>query len=311
MSESLLENTHACNICNKSYASKSSLRNHNNKFHKTPVENNVVKPYNCRICCKLYNTSNSRWKHEKLCKVKKEEISNNVQNINQNIEGNNNLNHSNNTVNHITINNFGHETVDKLTKKQIKELANMKLNAYIGIIELLNFNKDLPENHTFCVTSLEGDYVNCLNTKTNQIEKINKKDFLDKVLNNALSKLEDLLFNIEFKTTANACVKQKYYEQLQEVNSQKDKMVGNRHRKLYHTNINQLSYNKKKLILDTWKTMPCKEETESDSETESSIEKTPYEYDMGLDNLDNEADNLDDEADNLDDETDNIDNVSR
>lgn len=289
-----LANIHRCNICNKNYANKSTLRNHNKKFHIIPVENNAIKTYNCRLCCKLYNTSNSRWKHEKVCKAKKEANTNNIQNIEanstQNIDGNNN---SNNTVNHITINNFGHETVDKLTKKQIKELANMKLNAYIGIIELLNFNKDLPENHSFCVTSLEGDYVNRLNTKTNQIEKINKKDFLDKVLNNALSKLEDLLFNIEFKTTANACVKQKYYEQLQEVNSQKDKMVGNRHRKIYHTNINQLSYNKKKLILDTWKTMPFKEESESDSETESSVEKTPYEYDMGLDNLDSE-DNEDD-----------------
>jgi hypothetical protein len=288
----------SCDICKKNYSSYQSLWIHNKKFHKNPVENHVVKTYNCRICCKIYNNVKSRWSHEKMCKAKKEGIAKNIQNIDGHSNNNNNLNHSNNTVNHITINNFGQETVDKLTKKQIKELANMKLNAYIGIIELLNFNKDLPENHTFCVTSLEGDYVNCLNTKTNQIEKINKKDFLDKVLNNALSKLEDLLFNIEFKTTANACVKQKYYEQLQEVNSQKDKMVGNRHRKIYHTNINQLSYNKKKLILDTWKTMPVKEETESDSETDSSIEKTPYEYDMRLDNLpsDYEDDESDDES---------------
>jgi hypothetical protein len=291
----------SCDICKKNYSSYQSLWIHNKKFHKSPVEN-IVKTYNCRICSKIYNNVKSRWSHEKICKVKKEEIANNVQNIEdnstQNIGGNNNnLNNSNNTVNHITINNFGHETVDKLTKKQIKELANMKLNAYIGIIELLNFNKDLPENHSFCVTSLEGDYVNCLNTKTNQIEKINKKDFLDKVLNNALSKLEDLLFNIEFKTTANTCVKQKYYEQLQEVNSQKDTMVGNRHRKIYHTNINQLSYNKKKLILDTWKTMPVKEETESDSETDSSIEKKPYQYDMGLDNLPSDYEDDDSEDD--------------
>ena len=80
-----------CNICNKIYASKSSLCNHNKKFHKinvinsntnvinsntnvinsnTNVINSNTKEYNCKYCNKIFTMRQYKWKHEQQCKIK-------------------------------------------------------------------------------------------------------------------------------------------------------------------------------------------------------------------------------------------------
>jgi hypothetical protein len=81
-----LDSSIKCNICNKVYSSKSSLCNHNKKFHNENInktdnsmkktDNSMkktdenIKNYNCRYCNKEYNNKNSRWSHEKICKIK-------------------------------------------------------------------------------------------------------------------------------------------------------------------------------------------------------------------------------------------------
>jgi len=84
-----------CNICIKTYASKSSLCNHNKKFHNKCSINNLkcsdnipvssdnipvssenvlissdTKNYNCRNCNKRFNNVKTRWSHEQKCKNK-------------------------------------------------------------------------------------------------------------------------------------------------------------------------------------------------------------------------------------------------
>jgi hypothetical protein len=82
-----------CNLCNKSYSSKSSLCNHNKKFHSINeiknsdnilkssdnilknsdnILNNVQskKIYKCRICNNIFNNIKTRWSHEQKCKTK-------------------------------------------------------------------------------------------------------------------------------------------------------------------------------------------------------------------------------------------------
>jgi len=79
-----------CEKCNKNYSSNSSLCNHNKKFHnikliKNNESQNIItksiensnNQYNCHYCNKTYIHFQSRWKHEKTCKViinKKEEL---------------------------------------------------------------------------------------------------------------------------------------------------------------------------------------------------------------------------------------------
>jgi hypothetical protein len=82
--------TYSCNICNKQYASQSSLCNHNKKFHDNNNKNNNkvlessqnsletsqnilkssqhIKIYNCKYCNKQYNNVKTRWGHQQKCK---------------------------------------------------------------------------------------------------------------------------------------------------------------------------------------------------------------------------------------------------
>lgn len=84
--KSELNNKLCCKICNKIYKSKSSLCNHNKKFHnnlnlkKSEIEYtetesspkkcnlSTVIDYSCRYCKKMYYNKNSRWSHEQKCK---------------------------------------------------------------------------------------------------------------------------------------------------------------------------------------------------------------------------------------------------
>jgi hypothetical protein len=76
---------YSCILCNKQYASKSSLCNHNKKFHNNNVVQkgtNVVLPVvvcgtsmsnnknQCKFCNKLFNDRSNKYKHEKICKKK-------------------------------------------------------------------------------------------------------------------------------------------------------------------------------------------------------------------------------------------------
>ena len=88
------KNQYYCKKCNRSYASQSSLCNHNKKFHTksikvkngkekcqdmttksniiTPILQNepIIKTFDCRFCNnKKYKHKQSRWAHEKICKV--------------------------------------------------------------------------------------------------------------------------------------------------------------------------------------------------------------------------------------------------
>jgi hypothetical protein len=127
-----------CNICNKKYASKQSLWNHNHKYHlpndnkkqtidnihdnkKQTIDNihdNKKQTFNdinnnriCKFCNNVFSHRNSRWKHEQKCKVKsnddqimelKKEINELKEKIN-NTQQASNINNSHNTTNTNTL----------------------------------------------------------------------------------------------------------------------------------------------------------------------------------------------------------------
>ena len=78
----IMENkkTIICDICKKSYSSQSSLINHCRNIHdvkniKKRNENDGC--YYCNHCKKPYLSIQSRWSHQKVCKVKIEELEKN------------------------------------------------------------------------------------------------------------------------------------------------------------------------------------------------------------------------------------------
>ncbi len=137
-----MTNDHKCIICDKFYASKQSLWNHNNKYHynliieKSSKSNsiqssksnseNVLKlssNNNCKYCSKNFKYKQGRWKHEQKCQVKSnndeimelkkklkdiEDKINNTQlasTITNNNNTNTNTNTNSNNTNNGTINN--------------------------------------------------------------------------------------------------------------------------------------------------------------------------------------------------------------
>ena len=248
-----------CNKCNKNYSSYQSLWIHNKKFHS---QVNLIKEKICEccICNKVLSCKQSKWRHEQKCKKSeknilqqendklKEEIKV-IKKQNKNII--NNIN--NGTINNknIIINQFGNESISLLSQEDIKNLASSNFNALVDIVKLLNFNENHPENHNFCTTSLEGDYVNVLNTENNQIEKVNKIDFYNNVLSKSIDKVNQLVVLLEFDEDYEK-LKPKFLSSLENIIKDPSLFLKANNNKIYNKNINQISYNNKELVLNTW-----------------------------------------------------------
>lgn len=261
-----------CIICNKEYRSYKSLWNHNKIYHKlNTIENEIIqvkKTYNCKYCNKIYKIKQSKYYHEKKCKQNtnneiKKNINNEINNLkkNTNLENINiNININNGIINNTIINSIGKENIRDVPILEIKELIKNKKNDYlIEMLKLTNFNDKIPENHNFCITSLEGKYVSILNSETNKIEKINKDIFFNKMIHISFAKFDDLFFILEMDEDVKKLVKIKYFERLQHQFDKKYNkhkfMLNEKNIKKYNLNINALAYNYKNMILNTWSTL--------------------------------------------------------
>ena len=255
---------YSCLICNKKYATYQTLWTHNKKFHKSdPIQTKKTeeKKYSCTFCNKDFKLRQYRWKHEKICKKNNKdiiELKNKINELEKHIIDkvpNNIVNNINNgsIINNITINNFGNESITNLTYEEIKKIAKKNINCLLYITKLLNFNEKYPENHSFCTTSLEGNYVTVYNKDKKILEKKNKNDFYDIVLLNSINKINDLIFHLEFTDDINKKkLGKKYIAKLENIINNNEYIYSNRHKKIYKTNINEISYNKKDTILNTW-----------------------------------------------------------
>jgi hypothetical protein len=295
--------SHYCNICNKSYSSSNSLWNHNKKFHTlkndicthnvtnlysfcspSVVLNSEKKNYNCYYCNKVLSSRQNKWRHEKVCITKnnnqeiiekqnqeiiklKEKLNNKLFISNTNNGTINNTNNINNNTNNIIINQIGKETIKSLPIKDILKIVRDGSNGPITCIKKLNFNKNIPENHSFCTTTLEGKHFTRINPKTQKPEKINKMEFIDEILDSSLKFINNISFLIEFDDAFKNKIPIEDQEKIKEIVINQNKFHEVRNKKIFFNNINDMSYNFKELILSTWKLIQNnKDETESESE---------------------------------------------
>lgn len=257
------EKKYICDICDKKYESYMGMWRHKKNIHTDKDENiiteniNEIKKYFCKYCTKEFNDRTTKWRHEKQkCGLNK--ITNNI-NINNttNNNSNNTINNTtNNTVNvnntnHITIVNFtqpGCEDISKLSQDQIKLIINEGLNSIIRMIEFINFNKELPENHTFCTTALNNKYLSAVDSTTNSVEKHRKIDYFDKVLLYSIAHMKNLTKSIVNKKT-----KKQFNETILSI---ENNIITNKdYKKIYIDQLNALSYNKKDIVQNTWDTL--------------------------------------------------------
>jgi hypothetical protein len=264
-----------CNLCNKEYSGYKSLWNHNNKFHKDNITNdksmisnlsvydkshisqkeNIIAKYNCQFCNKNYIHFQSRWKHEKTCKEKnnkliQKQINNNI------IQNNNNINTgtiNNNNQKQIIINQIGTELISCLSVKEILKIIDDNNNMPITCIKKLNFNKNIPENHSFCTTTLEGKHFTRINHKTQKPEKINKIDFINEVLESSLRFINNIYLMVDFDDSFRDKIPSDYQDKIKDIIDNQHKFHEAKNKKAFFNCINDMSYNFKDIIFETWK----------------------------------------------------------
>ncbi len=257
-----LEKKYHCDLCEKKYDTRGGLWKHTQSKHN---DTNIKKSNNvCKYCKKDFSDRKARWRHEKtICKSKldnsnldnSKNIINNIKKINNSTIGkmstdnstfnDNSTNIQNQTIN-ITINRLGCEDINVLTQDNIEEIINNGLDCAIKLIELINFNKEHPQNHSFCTTSLNNKYTSVFNTETNEIEKKRKIDVFDNVLMYALNHIDMLKDRIMDKRK-----RKKFAEKIKELELNMCK--GDKgYRKIFIEQLNAISYNNKKMINETW-----------------------------------------------------------
>jgi DNA-directed RNA polymerase subunit RPC12/RpoP len=267
-------------------------------------ETEQLKEYNCRNCNKIFYNVKTRWSHEKICKTKinlleennklkieneklkmqiipmnstvtntnsnNSQINNGTINNHQTNTQNNNIN-NNNINNNVTINQLGTEKINYRTK-DIRRIARDGLNGAITCVQKTNFNKDKPENHIFCSSSLDGQYCTTINHKTQKPEKIAKKELFWKVLESSFKIIEGIALQIECNSELREQIPVNEQAKLYDIIENKSKFYEKKNWKTFYNSINSMSYNYKDLILSTWSMLKAPtiiEESDSDFDSDS------------------------------------------
>jgi len=189
---------------------------------------------------------------------------------------NNTVNNNNNNT--YTINKIGCEPIVFKTK-DIKMIANDGMNGPITCARRLNFDKDKPENHSYCVTSLEGEYCKAINHETQQPEIVPKKEIIDQVFESAYNFIETIATQIKEDITLRDKLTNHEIKEIDRIVANKNKYYEKKNRKTFYNSINSMSYNYKDLVLSTWKLLkPLEENLITD------IDLSDNEDDIDIDN---------------------------
>ncbi len=255
-----------CTYCNNEYTSYYSMWRHRKMKHSdinnldindsTIIEDVKETNFNCKYCNKDFSNRHNLWRHEnKNCKknlqlIKEPSITNNF-----NISDQGNVNQ---TINNITINftTLGNENVSDLSEEQKEEIINDGIDGIITIIKHLNFNKDIPQNHLFCTTNINNKYVNTLNSKTNKVEKVRKFDFFEKVFKNNLKHMKTLN-----NTIKDYDIQDKFEKKIADIEQKIFNYLEPDHMKIFHDDLNILSYNQRDIVRKTWEESLSKKNT--------------------------------------------------
>ncbi len=248
-----METNFECVICKLNYKTKEGYDKHNKKYHLNSSEK-IPKKYPCCQCNKEFNSRQTKWKHEQNCKLKKKSLEQKIDEISEKLQiieqkPNNVTNITNTTNIQYVINAPTSSSIAHLTFEHQKNILNKGLNSLTYLIESVNFNKSVPENHSYCVTAINDKHASVIDEKTNTIVKTNKFDLYDNVLTSHLELLEQISKNPKFTTDE----KSQYSEK---INYLKTAMyANNKFKKRYHTDINLISYNNKDMIKKTWENL--------------------------------------------------------
>ena len=192
---------YSCNICNKNYASNSSLWNHNKKFHnKNVINSNANVTYNdtnvtnsntnviynkniilkCHNCNIIFNNRQTKWRHDKICTQKNKNKNDKLEKIvNENLE----IKKEN-----IEIKNMLKQLIEKNCKIHPKTLQ--KINK-----QLINNNSNNTNNTINNCPVINNTFVKFGNEQLSSL--LTRKDMLNIINKNCLC-IEESIKTVHF-----------------------------------------------------------------------------------------------------------------
>ena len=227
---------HTCEICNKIYSSKSSLCNHNKKFHsklkvqeesqkgsilglkgsngsikgsnilqENPIK--INKSLTCENCNKVFNYKSSKSMHKKKCITQEKESPKIINNNTTNNNTTNNITNNNNTYN-ITYNFNSEENKDEFLKmKMMTDKKKIELLLYtdpinyiLRIVEMFNCG----DNKNFAnvlINNLKSKYIGI--SQDGEFISEYKDTVLNKVIDNSYWALSAIRDNITYRFNNN------------------------------------------------------------------------------------------------------------
>ena len=207
-----------CNICKKSYKTKQSLWNHNNKYHN--IEANVNKPINekekpnyiCKYCNKELADRFSKCRHQKICLVKKTEIielENKMNKMQDEINQlkkitkpiNQTINTNNGTINNINYNivQIGEENFNDILTDPQKILVLENYNPSNKLVELVYTNEDFKKYRNVRIPNLSNNKCQVYSKKDKRFRTKMKDSIMEKYGWNRRCDIEEMLHYIKEK----------------------------------------------------------------------------------------------------------------
>ena len=218
-------NEYKCKHCEKIYSSISSRSNHIRIKHKTdgdhlvaagdPIVLTKYTQENCSICNKIFANRHSRWRHEKKCKIEKENKENEKkENENKEIvemkkqikaleeliknKENKTVNNNNGTIinNNIHINALGRENIiNQLTLQEQINIATCHLfneSPHVEMVRLTYTKENCIENQNTLITNLQNKSCQVYNNKTGKFEATNKSQHIDNIIHYRKKDVQEL-----------------------------------------------------------------------------------------------------------------------
>jgi hypothetical protein len=238
-----------------------------------PTQTQQLQPIKnqCEYCKKILSRYDSLKRHKEKCsekhsqtlnereklkeeikqELKKElEISKPTTKIINNISGN--LINGNNTDNgpKMIIYKSGLEDMNQLGYNEVSTIFDNEISSVIKLIELVNFNKKMPQNHSFCSTALESPYLSFYNTDTNTVDKERKKYFFEDMICKSIQNHE-ILYG-KYKNKFGKEKREKIEDNIANLKRLRDSGYKNEIIQEMIRKLNLLSYNKRELIQKTW-----------------------------------------------------------
>ena len=236
-----------CKYCNKEYSSYSSRSNHIKKYHNNKhiivvkksegeLDNNVVKPVVnniCQYCNKILYDRTSKWRHEKTCKKKDDNLKDDIfkddkikeayhkeieqfkadffktmkvhpktaTKINNQIINTNSNNTNNGTINNINlIIPLGKENFNELLS-DAQKVSIVKANdkAIQKFTEIIYTNPEFEKFRNVSITNINGDYANIYDEKFAKYVLNKKLEIINKYGWNRLCDIEEFIADLENK----------------------------------------------------------------------------------------------------------------